>query len=557
MTELPVAADTIGYIRVSTEQQAGEERTSLAEQRRAITERARQLGRVLAPMGIFDDPGASGATAEGRPGFMRMLGYCEAHPRGTSAPGMIIVLNDSRFGRFDDPEEATHWRFVLKKLGWIVRFVEGDDVGDGIARGVMRFIGQAQSSEYRANLKRTAARASRATAAEGRWQTRAPLGYRRLATHRDGTPRVLEEAQRKSSDEVVRLTPGPEAEQALIRFIFEEYASGRRTLAALARHLHVSHPGRHWSPGTIQALLKNPAYLGDVVWCRRPHDGIKRGSRVRDRAEWVVVQDAHPALVSRALFAAAHARLATNRVERRATVGGYALTGFVHCATCGEPFVGGGGRRGPDTDPDRFRFYVDRGALARRPGAIAACAGRAATLRKRWLEERIVYEVARVVSDTRVQAIIAEELDRALDELQGNHTQRRTAMEAEAAELHRRRGRIVAAIGAGTLQEREATATLAELRAKASAIEAELERGRFAERRTTGMAELRDRLVALAADFETQARRAIGPQLRELVRPWIAGATLNKDSRILTLRIRRVPDLLGMEPSHTLARGWW
>jgi DNA invertase Pin-like site-specific DNA recombinase len=183
--------DTLEYRRVSTEQQAGDDRTSLGEQHRANMELARKLGRVLDPRAVFEDPGVSGATAEGRPGFMAMVRYCEAHPRPRSAPGVILVLNDSRFGRFDDPEEATHWRFVLKRLGWHVRFAEGDDVEDGIARGVLRFIGSAQASEYRANLKRTARRASRATAEQGRWQNEAPIGYRRLATRTDGSQRVL------------------------------------------------------------------------------------------------------------------------------------------------------------------------------------------------------------------------------------------------------------------------------------------------------------------------------------------------------------------------------
>ncbi len=547
--------DTIGYIRVSTEQQAGEDKTSLAEQRRAITDRAQRLGRVLLPASIFEDPGASGATAEGRPGFMRMLAHCEANPRSARAPGLVLVLNDSRFGRFDDPEEATHWRFVLKKLGWVVRFAEGDEMEDGVARGVMRFIGAAQASEYRANLKRTARRASRSTAAEGRWQTRPPIGYRRLATRHDGAQRVLEEGQRKASDEIVRLALGPESEQELVRWIFAEYGSGRRTLGALARYLHEQHPGRHWSPGTLQALLKNPAYLGDVVWCRRPHDKTERAERrIRDRAEWVVVRDAHPAIVTRELFALAAARLETNRVERRATVGGYPLSGFISCAHCGSPFVGGGGRKGPPGDEDRYRFYVDRGSIPRRFVDRAVCRGTVGTLRKRWIEQRVVHEIARVLAHAGVQRIIAEELDRALDEAQGSSTQRRAQLETDHAELGRRRARIVSAIGAGTLTEREATSTLAEIRAKSSALEAEIERTRFAERRSAGMTQLRDRMLVLAADFQTQALRAGGPVLRELVRPWLAGATLNKDTRTLTLKIRTVPDLLGMESSHMLAQ---
>jgi DNA invertase Pin-like site-specific DNA recombinase len=225
--------DTLGYVRVSTEQQATEQKTSLTDQRRLIVDKARAMGRVLEAAAIFEDAGVSGATAEGRPAFMAMLRYCESNPRPAKAIGMIFVLNDSRFGRFDDPEEATHWRFVLKRLGWRVRFVEGDEVEDTFARGVIRFIGSAQASEYRANLKRTAKRAARSTAEKGLWQQEAPLGYRRLATRTDGAQRVLEIGQRKADDEVSRLTLGPEEEVEAIRTMFDGYANRHLSLGML------------------------------------------------------------------------------------------------------------------------------------------------------------------------------------------------------------------------------------------------------------------------------------------------------------------------------------
>jgi len=53
----------------------------------------------------------------------------------------------------------------------------------------------------------------------------------------------------------------------------------------------------------------------------------------------------------------------------------------------------------------------------------------------------------------------------------------------------------------------------------------------------------RERIVALAADFPARARAAAGPELRELVEPWIESATFDKDTRELVLAIRVVPSL--------------
>ncbi len=538
-TTVPAGADVIGYIRVSTEQQAGELRTSLPEQRRALEERARTLGRVLDPAAVFVDAGISGATAEGRAAFMAMLAFCEEHPRAAD-DGIILVLNDSRFGRFDDPEEATHWRFVLKKLGWIVRFAEGDDVTDTFARGVIRFIGSAQASEYRANLRRTARRASRATAAEGRWQNRAPIGFRRLATRTDGTQRVLEASQRKSDDEVTRLTPGPIEEQEIVKFVFARYAAGDTTLGKLVLEMKGRWPGKRWSLPTLNAVLKNPAYVGDVVWCRRPHDKAEaKKTRVRPREEWVIVRDAHPALVSRELYTQ-YGQL--NKKETRATAGGYPLSGMIKCATCGNGIVGGGGRRGPAEEPDRYRFYRD-GAAYRIPNP---CPGTIVTLRKRWIEPTVVREIARVVSDARVQAIILEELDRALETLFDTTAARRSQLSKEREQLLAKRKRIVSAIATNTLTSTEASAAMSEIRATIEGVEEELERLQFAERQASAVTELRDRLAGMARDFAATSLRAGGAQLRELIRPWLASAEYSKDSRILTLKIRRIPDVMGL-----------
>src|SRR5690348_17681845 len=103
--------DTLGYCRVSTESQAREDKTSIADQRAAIERLAETLGRQLSDAAVFTDAGVSGADAEGRPAFMRLVAFCEANRRSARSPGYVLVLNDSRFGRFRDPEEAVVWRF--------------------------------------------------------------------------------------------------------------------------------------------------------------------------------------------------------------------------------------------------------------------------------------------------------------------------------------------------------------------------------------------------------------------------------------------------------------
>jgi len=70
------------------------------------------------------------------------------------------------------------------------------------------------------------------------------------------------------------------------------------------------------------------------------------------------------------------------------------------------------------------------------------------------------------------------------------------------------------------------------------------ERHRFVGRSTGRLAAERDAMVALASDFAARAREATGPALRELVRPWLANAVVDKEARTLTLSIRCIPATL-------------
>jgi len=547
--------DTLGYCRVSTESQAREDKTSIADQRAAIERLAETLGRQLSDAAVFTDAGVSGADAEGRPAFMRLVAFCEANRRSARSPGYVLVLNDSRFGRFRDPEEAVVWRFRLKQAGWLVRFAEGDETQDPLGRSVIRTVHAAQASAYRANIQANAKRGARGTAAQGYWQNEAPLGYRRLATRNGADPVVLEPGQRKADDQKVRLTPGPEPEQALVRWIFDSYAGGTYSLGKLSRELRrggcVSGPvpPRRWSRGTVEAVLRNVAYVGDVVWCRRPHDKQeRRETPVRAQSEWVTTPDAHPPLIGRELFAAVQARLRTNAKQIRRTDGSYFLSGLLTCAQCGNVYVGGGGpknKRDPK-DPDRYRFYKDGGGINDKD----ACSGRLGTLQKRFVEPAVLDVIAAEVARPEVQRAIAKELDRVLSATHDDQAATRKQLERDRSRLTAQRDALVAAVARGVMSDDDARNTLARLRAEIDQVTAALERVRFHQRTTNVVESEKERLLALARDFRARAAEAPGPALRELIRPWLANAVVDKEKRTIALSIRRVPAdmLLSLSP---------
>jgi hypothetical protein len=274
------------------------------------------------------------------------------------------------------------------------------------------------------------------------------------------------------------------------------------------------------------------------LWCKRPADlQERRETWRRPESEWVITRDAHPPIVDRELFARVQTQIARNARELRATAGGYPLSGLIRCAQCGSTYIGGGGAHGPAGDVDRYRFYRDKGGDGARP----TCAKPLGTLQKRWVEPLVIDAIAAVVEHPAVSVIIAEELDRALGATVEGQAEQRAHLERERTTLTAQRDNLVGAVGRGVLTDQDAGAALARNREEMARVTGAIERTRFAERTTTRIAEERDRLLALARDFRARAKEMTGAALRELLRPWLADAVVDKKARTLTLSIRRVP----------------
>jgi len=506
----------VGYVRVSTEQQATEDRTSLADQEAAIRRLADQLGADVGRW--FRDAGASGATVEGRPAFRALLEWCETNRR-PGARGYVLVLNDSRFGRFDEPEEATYWRHHLHRLGWTVRFCEGDDV-QGDFRTVVRAIGSVQASEYRRALIANTRRGMRGAAELGFWTREAPYGFRRQVV---GSGEVLEVGQRKAGNDRVRLTPH-EPEAKVVRWAFEAYAAGGESLGSLARELRRREPGRKWSRRTVGAMLRNDAYRGAVV------------GGVRSNGEPYGREGAHPALVGPELWHAAQRRLDVNAQRGAGVRSHYLLSGLLRCVHCGEAYTGGGGGRSRNRNPERShrRFYRDSGGIS------GACPGRIGTIMRHLVDDAAVELVATTLAEPAVRRRIERAVDDALERAPRRIRQAIKERHAAIHVLDRRRARLLDAVADGAFLPGEVADRNEQLRAELAEHQAQLDALRFAERRAGVARSERARLLERATNFAAAAEGLTGPRLRALVEPWLGRVTFDKVSRKLTLGIRPV-----------------
>jgi site-specific DNA recombinase len=138
-----------------------------------------------------------------------------------------------------------------------------------------------------------------------------------------------------------------EEQAAVVRSIFEMFASGDYGLVTISRHLEqrrvLTCNGRQrWDNDRIKSMLKNETYTGTRYFNRIVHatDANREGKKVvrgqwifRDRSDWIAVKV--PAIVSRELFDQVQERLREHDARYCQPVTHYLLSGLVQCGVCG------------------------------------------------------------------------------------------------------------------------------------------------------------------------------------------------------------------------------
>ena len=66
---------------------------------------------------IFSDAPAP-VPAQLRPGRRALIEYCESHPQPAARPGLLLITDYHRLGRFRDPRELWYLESRLHDAGW-------------------------------------------------------------------------------------------------------------------------------------------------------------------------------------------------------------------------------------------------------------------------------------------------------------------------------------------------------------------------------------------------------------------------------------------------------
>ena len=286
---------TAQYLRMSTDDQPN----SIPIQRAAIRLYAAAHGFEV--VASYSDPGKSGLAIKNRPGLRSLLRDVVT---GKPQFRAILVYDVSRWGRFQDADEAAHYEFLCRQAGVPVYYCAETFVNDGtVPSTIMKTLKRTMAAEYSRDLSIKVSDGQRRLAGQGfRVGACAGFGLRRMMISENGRRKhILKPHEQKyaNTDRVI-LVPGPRREVECVRRIFELSTSGRISCAKIAVDLNVrkvEHWGRPWTPHDVYRILKNHKYMGWNVW-GKTHRPFEREWHKVPEEGWIIKKNAFSALIT-------------------------------------------------------------------------------------------------------------------------------------------------------------------------------------------------------------------------------------------------------------------
>ncbi|PYD85006.1 recombinase family protein [Pseudomonas syringae pv. pisi] len=295
-----VNARAVMYVRMSTESQD----YSTNHQRAKIQEYARKHG--IAIIREYADDGKSGLDIKRRAGLRSLMSDVQSVRPDFSH---ILVYDISRWGRFQDIDEAAYHEHTCRRVGIEVIYCGEHFSGNGGPYdSLLKSMKRVMAAEYSRELSEKVFVAQCRFIKMGFKQGgHAGYGLRRLAIKASGEPRaVLEygEAKVSATDRVI-LIHGPVEEVATIRRIYSCYLNDQLSEAAIVRLLRnermPSEFGRPWTQAMVHSVLSNIKYCGALAYNRRSSKlSNRRTCNARD--DWIVNSDAVEPIISLDLF---------------------------------------------------------------------------------------------------------------------------------------------------------------------------------------------------------------------------------------------------------------
>ena len=311
------------YCRVSTEEE--EQQSSYEAQCSYYTDKI-MTNPEWTMAGIFADEGISGTSTRKREEFNRMIRKCRQ-----KKIDLILTKSISRFAR--NTVDCLKYVRVLKELGIGVYFEkENINTLDMDTELILTFMGAFAQSE------------SESISANVRWGKRQAMKEGKVSVN-------FEKLYGYCVDESGQPQIEPVKGEA-VRVIYEQYLRGA-SLRMIKEHLEEKQypspsKGGTWNIGQIRYILSNEKYCGDVLMQKTFIKDCLSKKAVKNTGQlpMYLVQNNHPAIVSRADFQTVQAELARRNASKSPSTKGaptgrasyaskYALSERLVCGECG------------------------------------------------------------------------------------------------------------------------------------------------------------------------------------------------------------------------------
>ena len=302
------------YVRMSTEAQE----YSIVNQQAAIgVYAARHQFEVVK---TYSDPAKSGLDIKHRPGLQALLDDVLSGRMDFKA---VLVFDISRWGRFQDNDEAACYEFLCKRAGIAVHYCAEPFSNDGtLASSFLKMVKRTMAAEYLRELSAKVRVGQCRLASCGFKQGgRAGFGLRRLLLDSQGNPKMLlQDGERKNlTTERVIYTLGPEEEIRTVRLIYSMFLDNDMAAGTIAGRLNEQEVSRSplgpWTTTAVYHILTHPKYAGCIAFNRTSE--TLRSKRVRNPPDrWVLCENSFPAIVSKDVFERAQEKF-ENMVSRR------------------------------------------------------------------------------------------------------------------------------------------------------------------------------------------------------------------------------------------------
>lgn len=321
------------YIRLSREDGDKEESDSVGNQRKLLTEYVSKMEDFILYDTYVDD-GYTG-TSFNRPGFKRMIADIEE-----GRVNCVIVKDLSRFGR-DYIDTGRYLERVFPELG--VRFISVSDGIDSIrqAYDMLLPIKNIFNEQYARDISKKIQATVKAKQKAGEFiGAFTSYGYKKSFV--DKNKLVVDEYAAEVVRKVFRLYVGGMGKLSIAKLLNAEgilcpseykMANGENY-----KNCNRLESTSYWTYSTINAMLKNEMYVGNMVQGKK-HQQMRSRQRLVEKENWIIVRGTHEPIIDPETWEKAQRLLKQKRRDLGLEENKNIFAGFIICGDCGRAMM--------------------------------------------------------------------------------------------------------------------------------------------------------------------------------------------------------------------------